>query len=151
MTKAAICAWLAKGRTLDAFCQRPDAPTWRTVQDWRIADPAFDAAVGEARERGCDAIAEQVLATTEPDYVERSPDGRVDAAHVGWIKTQADIRLRLLACWSGRYGAKIAVDAQVRPASLTDEQRAQEIARLLSVAEQRRIGVEVGTPADEGA
>lgn len=136
--KQAACQWVAAGRSLAAFCRQDGAPSYPTLCEWRAKDPAFDAALEEAKQHGCDAIADAVLETTDAAYVERDQDGRVDTAHVQWIKTQADVRLRLLASWSPRYG-RVQVDQTVRAEPLTDAQRADEVRRLLAVAEQRRL------------
>lgn len=149
IVKAALCQWVASGRSVSAFCAREGAPSHKTLIEWREADPRFAEAWAKAREIGCDSIAEQVLETTSPSYVERDGDGRVDTAHVQWIKTSADIRLRLLQSWSPRYG-RVAVDTTVRAEPMSDAQRADEVRRLLAVAEQRALSAgEPTSPAEE--
>lgn len=139
LLKQAACQWVAAGRSLAAFCRQDGAPSYPTLCEWRSKDAAFDSALEQAKQHGCDAIADAVLETTDAAYVERDGDGRVDTAHVQWIKTQADVRLRLLASWSPRYG-RVQVDQTVRSEPLTDAQRADEVRRLLAVAEQRKLG-----------
>lgn len=146
LAKEAACQWAASGRSLASFCARDGAPSYPTLCEWRAADAAFDVRLEQAKQHGCDAIADAVLDTTAASYVERDQDGRVDAAHVGWIKAQADIRLRLLASWSPRYG-RVQVDTTVRSEPLTDTQRADEIRRILAVAEQRSLAGEPQEPA----
>lgn len=110
-----ICAWLASGKTMRAYCREEGSPAWRTVYDWIAKDQEFAARVARAREEGHDAIAEETLEIidSEPEYITSEGGSRVDSGHVAWRKNQVWLRLQLLAKWNPRkYGDRVGVDHQ---------------------------------------
>jgi len=75
-----------------------------------------------ARERGCDAIAEDSLAIADDSsgdmIVDDDGEVRFDSENVARSKLRVDTRMRLIAKWnSGRYGDKLQVEA-VKPTQI---------------------------------
>lgn len=104
--KEALLAWLSNGQTLSDFCRTPNAPTVKHVASALKNDEAFAADYAEARSRGFDAIADEVIAIadTEPPI---APDGRIDPGFVAWAKHRTWARLKLLEKWDPkRYGER---------------------------------------------
>lgn len=68
-TADAVIDGLAQGMSLSAICDEHGMPDRSTVQRWQDADPAFDAAVMRARERGfiirADAAVEKASTATD--------------------------------------------------------------------------------------
>lgn len=91
-------------------------PAWRTVYDWRDADPEFAARIARARDSGFDAIAEEALeiADTPQEGIRVESDASgfktVREDMLGHRKLRVETRLKLLAKWSPkRYGERVDV------------------------------------------
>jgi len=107
-----ICDRLAEGETLRQICRDERMPAWRTVYDWKEANPEFAARFARAREIGFDAIAEDSLSLLEekPERTGTQFGDKVDPGYVAWQKNRAEQRLKLLAKWSPKkYGDKVAL------------------------------------------
>lgn len=111
-----ICSRLEEGEPLRAICRDDHMPARRTVDDWRVAMPAFAARIARARSIGFDAIAEEALqiADTPMEGVEITTDERGTSEKrgdmLGHRKLQVETRLKLLAKWDPkRYGDKLAI------------------------------------------
>jgi hypothetical protein len=119
----AICAWIASGRTLRAFCRQDGAPNASAVYDWIDADPEFAQRFARAREVGFDAIAQEALAIADTPQIgetvtiergeldEEGDEGdtikTVREDMLGHRKLQVWTRLQLLARWDPkRYGER---------------------------------------------
>lgn len=91
-------------------------PAWRTVYDWREADPEFAARFARARDAGFDAIAEEALEIADTPQegirIETDADGSktVREDMLGHRKLRVETRLKLLAKWSPKkYGERVDV------------------------------------------
>ncbi len=94
---ACLCEWLRRGKPLAEWCRLAGMPSSSEV--YRLLDESESAAarVAQARDEGYDAIAQEALR-----LIDLQPEDQVEAA---WRRAQADVRLRLLACWHPqRYG-----------------------------------------------
>ncbi len=121
---AEICARLSEGETLQSICRDERMPAVRTVNEWtessrsKTVPESFGADFAQARARGFDAIAAQVLliADTPVEGVETvvKPDGSVEERRgdmLGHRKLQIETRLKLLAKWDPkRYGERMALE-----------------------------------------
>ena len=77
-------------------------PSYRTLYRWLDKDEEFMSRfVYTSRFLGARAIAEEALALvdTPPPMVGEGENARMDNAHVNWMRSRADLRLRLLAKW----------------------------------------------------
>jgi len=68
-----ICAWLASGRSLRAFCREPAAPHISTVMRWIVVEPEFREQYARARVAAGFAHADSII-----DVVELLRDGGID-------------------------------------------------------------------------
>ena len=99
-----ICRGLEAGMTLSEICRKDKAPSYTSVYHWMHKFPDFNALVAAARQRGADALADEVL-----DVARGVTPGTVSAARVRmqglqWAAGKASPR---------RYGAR--AEAQVGP------------------------------------
>ena len=93
---------VANGGTVRAFCRQKGMVSYRTLYRWLDKDAAFMSRfVHISRFLGARAIAEEALALvdTPPPMVGEGENARMDNAHVNWMRSRADLRLRLLAKW----------------------------------------------------
>ena len=103
-----IIAWVSEGKTLREYCRQEGKPAWRTVYGWMDKDEQFRARFARAREDGADAIAEEGLQILETFPLATGQDGKLDSAHVAWLKNRFEGRMKLLAKWfPQRYGEKV--------------------------------------------
>jgi hypothetical protein len=58
---AAICDWIAGGRSLVSYCKRKGTPNYRTVTRWLKEQPAFQADYRLAHEHQAAYLAEEIL------------------------------------------------------------------------------------------
>lgn len=109
-----ICAWIADGNTLRAWCRQPGKPSWVTVYNWLDKDPEFSLRFARARDMGQDAIAEDTMEIIDTFPVETGGENsRLDSAHVAWLKNRVEQRMKLLAKWNPKkYGDKVGIDHQ---------------------------------------
>lgn len=65
----ALCAYLACGGSLAAYCREPGSPGYSTVLDWLRTHEGFRTQYNAAREEQADALADELLdiADNEPD------------------------------------------------------------------------------------
>ena len=108
---AEICERLSNGEPLRQICRDDHMPAWTAVYAWGIKDAELSERIARAREAGQDAIAEEIYALVEkePERILSEGGGRVDSGYVQWVRTQADIKLKLLAKWNPkRYGDRVA-------------------------------------------
>ena len=97
---------VANGGTLRAFCRKKNMPSYRTLYRWMSQDndesrDFMSRFTYTSRFLGARAIAEEALALvdTPPPIIGEGENARMDNAHVNWMRSRADLRLRLLAKW----------------------------------------------------
>lgn len=140
----AIVTWITEGRTLRDYCRQSGAPNWNTVYAWVQKDADFAERIAKARDAGADAIAEDILQMidSQPTILE---GGKIDPAHVQWMRVRADMRLRLLSKWRpSKYGDKVQIggDSASGPIQISDTERASKIAAILAAANARGAAAE---------
>lgn len=145
----AIIEWITEGKTLRDYCRQRGAPNWNTVYAWVQKDETFAERIAKARDAGADAIAEDILQMidSQPTILD---GGRIDPAHVQWMRVRADMRLRLLSKWRpSKYGDKVQIggDAASGPIQISDTERASRIASILAAA-QARSSAPSGSPEE---
>ena len=97
-----VLEYVANGGTLRSFCRQKNMPSYRTLYRWLDKDAEFMSRfVHTSRFLGARAIAEEALALvdTPPPMIGEGENARMDNAHVNWMRSRADLRLRLLAKW----------------------------------------------------
>lgn len=105
-----VICWVAQGKTLREYCRQEGAPSFHAVYDWLNQNEEAKRRFTRAREDGADAIAEEALEILETFPLATGQDGKLDSAHVAWLKNRAEFRLKLLAKWfPQRYGDKQTV------------------------------------------
>lgn len=103
-----IIEWISSGKTLRDYCRQEGNPHWNTVYDWLDKDEEFSVRFARARERGFDAIAQEALDIVDTFPLSSGDDGKLDSAHVSWLKNRFESRLKLLSKWDPkRYGDKL--------------------------------------------
>jgi hypothetical protein len=117
-----LIEWLEAGKTLRDFCREPGKPSNPLIYRWIDVRDGMDLRIVRARERGCDAIAEDSLAIADDSsgdmIVDDDGEVRFDSENVARSKLRVDTRMRLIAKWnSGRYGDKLQVEA-VKPTQI---------------------------------
>lgn len=109
-----VIEWVGAGKPLAEWCRQPGKPGRTTVYNWAEKDPIFAERLARARDRGCDEMAEAVvaLASSKPmTYVDGAGNERIDPGAVQWHRLQVDTKLKMLACWNpAKYGTKQAVE-----------------------------------------
>jgi len=107
-----ICAWIADGQTLRAYCRQEGSPNWRTVYNWLEKDEEFLTRFTRARDMGQDAIAEDTLEIIDEFPISTGGDNpRLDSTHVQYNKNRVEQRMKLLAKWNPKkYGDKVGVE-----------------------------------------
>ena len=97
---------VALGGTVRAFCRQKGMPSYRTLYRWMSQDSEegkdfLSRFTYTSRFLGARAIAEEALALvdTPPPMIGEGENARMDNAHVNWMRSRADLRLRLLAKW----------------------------------------------------
>ena len=138
-----LLCWLARGKTLRAFCRRAGSPKAATVEKWRRNDPVFADDFLQAVRLGSDMLAQECLDIADSG-------GEEDVKH---RRLQIETRLKLLAKWDARYGdsRQVTVNGQVNHTveHLSETEVTVEVMRLLALAKTRqlqqgnRIGVEL--------
>ena len=129
------------------------APSRWTVYDWRKKSPEFDEAYLEAREMGCDALAEDIPSIIEDgskDWITRKDrNGNeyevVDQEALGRSKLRVYGREKVLAMWSHRYRPQQGIqlsNPEGGPVEFTDAAASAKIASLLSLAAARKAGTD---------
>jgi len=107
---------VANGGTLRAFCREKNNPSYSTVYRWLDKSEDFmKRFVYVSRFLGARAIAEEALALVDtiPPVIGDGDNARMDNAHVNWMRSRADLRLKLLAKWYPQeYGEKVGIDAR---------------------------------------
>lgn len=107
---AEICERLANGEPLAKICRDEHMPNASTVWDWEQADEPFSQRLSRAREVGCDAIALDALEiadeSTHDVIVNEDGSERTNGEVVARSKLRVDTRMKLLGCWSRRYGTQ---------------------------------------------
>ncbi len=118
-----ICSRLSSGEPLRDICRDEHIPAWRTIYDWKDANPEFSARFARAREIGYDALAAECLeiadtpeqgqeTTTKPDGTQEVRTGDM----LGHRKLKIETRLKLLAKWHPqKYGDKQQVELGNKP------------------------------------
>lgn len=107
-----VLSRIAQGETLASLGRELDfhPNNWAM---WCREDEALSFAYAQAKEVGCDVIADDVLhiIDAEPERLrEKDADGntvagRLDSASVTWQKNRAEYRMKLLAKWAPKkYG-----------------------------------------------
>ena len=97
-----VLEYVANGGTLRSFCRQKNMPSYRTLYRWLDKDAEFMSRfVHTSRFLGARAIAEEALALvdTPPPMIGEGENARMDNAHVNWMRSRADLRLKLLAKW----------------------------------------------------
>ena len=105
---------VALGGTLRAFCRQKGMPSYRTLYRWLDKDQEFlSRFTYVSRFLGARAIAEEALALvdTPPPVIGEGDNARMDNAHVNWMRSRSDLRLKLLSKWYPQeYGDKVGID-----------------------------------------
>jgi len=107
---------VAHGGTVRAFCRQKGMPSYRTLYRWLDKDKEFlSRFTYVSRFLGARAIAEEALALvdTPPPMIGEGENARMDNAHVNWMRSRSDLRLKLLSKWYPQeYGDKVGVSAE---------------------------------------
>lgn len=130
--KKLLLDWVAKGKTVYAFCRQPGTPCVRTIYNWLDKDLIFSEQFRTAKAVGYDIMSQQCLDIADA----------VNAKNVRQQKLRIWTRLQLLARWdSKRYGSKIVLGGDVdNPIRVMDDAEvAREVARLLAKAKMRQL------------
>lgn len=154
-----VCAWLASGQTIRAYCRQQGKPTDVALYQHVALSEELGLRIARARSLGADRIAEEALAIADTPQVGETVTVDKDGEKVtredmlGHRKLQVDTRMRLLAKWnSGRYGDKSHVEhSGTISDGLTEEQRTQRIAEILRTAKVRKGSNTQSGDVDGGA
>ena len=107
---------VANGGTVRAFCREKNNPSYKTIYRWLDKDnDLMTRFVYTSRFLGARAIAEEALelVDTVPPLIGEGDNAKMDNAHVNWMRSRADLRLKLLAKWYPQeYGDKVGIDAK---------------------------------------
>ena len=107
---------VANGGTVRAFCREKHNPSYNTIYRWLDKDKELMTRFTYvSRFLGARAIAEEALelVDTVPPVIGDGDNARMDNAHVNWMRSRADLRLKLLAKWYPQeYGDKVGIDAK---------------------------------------
>ena len=111
---------VAHGGTLRAFCRQKGMVSYRTLYRWMSQDSEegrdfLSRFTYVSRFLGARAIAEEALALvdTPPPIIGEGDNARMDNAHVNWMRSRSDLRLKLLSKWFPQeYGDKVGIDAR---------------------------------------
>ena len=107
---------VANGGTVRAFCREKNNPSYKTIYRWLDKDnDLMTRFVYTSRFLGARAIAEEALelVDTVPPLIGEGENAKMDNAHVNWMRSRADLRLKLLAKWYPQeYGDKVGIDAK---------------------------------------
>jgi len=111
---------VANGGTLRAFCRQKGMVSYRTLYRWMSQDNKeskdfLSRFTYTSRFLGARAIAEEALelVDTPPPVIGEGENARYDNSHVNWMRSRADLRLKLLAKWYPQeYGEKVGIDAR---------------------------------------
>lgn len=108
-----IIEWISQGKPLREYCRIEGNPHWNTVYDWLDKDEDFAVRFARARERGADAIAQEALDIVDTFPLASGEDGKLDSAHVTWLRNRAEYRIKLLAKWfPQKYGDRLDVTSK---------------------------------------
>lgn len=106
---------VANGGTVRAFCREKHNPSYNTIYRWLDKDKELMTRFTHvSRFLGARAIAEEALelVDTPPPLIGEGENARYDNSHVNWMRSRADLRLKLLAKWYPQeYGDKVGIDA----------------------------------------
>ena len=107
---------VAHGGTVRAFCREKNNPSYNTIYRWLQKDSDLMTRFAyTSRFLGARAIAEEALelVDTPPPLIGEGENARYDNSHVNWMRSRADLRLKLLAKWYPQeYGDKVGIDAK---------------------------------------
>ena len=107
---------VANGGTVRAFCREKHNPSYNTIYRWLDKDKELMTRFTyTSRFLGARAIAEEALelVDTIPPVIGDGDNARMDNAHVNWMRSRADLRLKLLSKWYPQeYGDKVGIDAK---------------------------------------
>ena len=107
---------VANGGTVRAFCREKHNPSYNTIYRWLDKDKELMTRFTyTSRFLGARAIAEEALelVDTIPPVIGEGDNARMDNAHVNWMRSRADLRLKLLSKWYPQeYGDKVGIDAK---------------------------------------
>jgi len=109
-----ICEHLEEGGGLRAFCAKEGNPTKTTVLKWLKRSPAFAAQYAEARARGMDVLAEEIIAIADDqsgDTIVGERGLTVDAENIARARLRVDARKWLMSKLAPKkYGDKVEVE-----------------------------------------
>lgn len=104
-------ALVAQGKTLRDFCRQDGMPSFHAIYDWLNANEEAQRRFTRARETGAEIIAEEGLEILDTFPMTTGQDGKMDSAHVAWLRNRFEGRLKLLAKWyPQKYGDKTKVE-----------------------------------------
>lgn len=111
-----VCRWLSSGRTIRDYCRQEGKPGHvQLYEKLGELDEAGTERIVRARARGCDAIADEVLAiaddSSEDTITTEDGDEKPDTEWIQRSKLRVEARMRLMSKWnSGRYGDRQQVE-----------------------------------------
>lgn len=124
----AVLASMAEGPSAREACREVGVPVM-TFLDWVAADKALSGQYAQAREFGCDALADELM-TIANQPVGTMDNGGTDTGAVQKQRLQIDtIKWALSKRAPRRYGDKLEIDAVVT--ELPAEQRQARLAYLM--------------------
>ena len=107
---------VANGGTVRAFCRQKHNPSYNTIYRWLDKDKELMTRFTHvSRFLGARAIAEEALelVDTPPPVIGDGDNARMDNSHVNWMRSRADLRLKLLAKWYPQeYGDRVGIDGK---------------------------------------
>lgn len=68
-----ICEWIAKGKSLNSYCEQENTPALSTIYKWLIEQDQFSKLYTRAREDQADTLADQIIDIaddSEKDFVD---------------------------------------------------------------------------------
>ncbi len=137
---ARICSELEKGRTLRSVCRDPGMPDESSVRDWANNDELdFGPHYAKARDKGLDAMAEELL-----EIADRDADDAETPQAIQRARLKVDTRKWYLAKLAPkRYSDRLDIgNADDKPFVVDDGGRADQLAKLLAKLQSRASGTD---------
>jgi len=143
---------IASGEPLSWICEEEGMPAAKTVMGWRRQKPDFDTGYIDARAMQADTLLEEILDIVDDgrnDWMEKElSSGRIvevtNHENIARSKLRAETRFKLMAAMNPKkFGDKTQLDltnsdGSLKPAEMTDEQKAVKIAAIMAAAARRQ-------------